>query len=174
MKKVIIGGAEYVASQPAQSVGDGTYCVVSSDAVVIEGNEYVPKAEGKAEVKEWPQHGDQAWYVSIFGVRSDRYNENDVSDRLLLKQLFPTEKEAEQEALRRKCMATRWVPEDGESFYIFDMYGQGVLKPSPFNPKDHAYLADVLLGLAAPTKSEAQARWDKYGDAWMAVLTPKK
>lgn len=77
------------------------------------------------------------------------------------------------EALRRECMDTRWIPEVGECFYAMVITPHGYRNDGIRHLSEDSCGAEILLGLAAPTSEEAQARWDKYGEAWMAALDPK-
>jgi len=147
--------------------------------VIIGGAEYVPKAEEKAEVKEWPQNGDKYYFVTVFGcVGSNTWGDGAEDESLRDQGIFRTKKEAEQEALRRECMATRWVPEDGAEVFIHisNCYLYGIKRPSEVfhNIEGLMVALAVMVGLAGPSVDQAKARWDKYGEAWIAALTPKK
>lgn len=136
-------------------------------SVVIDGVEYVPKAAELSE--DWPKHGD--WYCFVTsnnGKRPETFVKGCAADndRKKAGNCFRTEQEADFEILRRECMATRWVPEGGEFYYAYSVAHKSVVNaPSIYS---------VFMGIAALTKKEAQARWNKYGDAWLEVLKPKK
>ena len=143
--------------------------------VIIDGVEYVPKVE---EVKEWPQHNDEYWCVTEVNADTDTLRlcfakDSDVDNaRKKAGNCFPTEQKAEYERLRRECMATRWVPEEGAKFYGYDF----ALRTIVLIETSYLWNAEALLGLLAPTDEEAKARWDMYGDAWLDALdvTTKK
>ncbi len=135
--------------------------------IIIDGVEYVPKAE---EAKE----ANKSYF--FLGTRNELNiicSENGSVDqeRKRVGNMFPTEQKAEYERLRRECMATGWVPKREEKYYRYDFNGKEVWGDTH---TDNSYDAEFILGLARPTKEEAQARWDKYGDAWLDALEPKK
>lgn len=148
---------------------------MTNKKVIIDGVEYVPKVE-EVEAKEWPQEGEEYFYVDSANVidrttwEADPYDKNDYDvKRKDTGNMFPTKQKAEYERLRRECMATRWVPEDGDSYCvtIIDNHRQATLTGGG---ELYACIAEVILGLAAPKPQEAKARWDKYGEAWLDVL----
>lgn len=144
--------------------------------VIIDGVEYVPKGE---EVKEWPQQGNTYYYIEAAQSVNEVTWDNHPIDiqRLKVGNCFPTEQKAEYERLRRECMATRWVPEVGQRLYSFDFFDHKITQINQaFKKELFGYGAEVILGLARPTESEAKARWDMYGDAWLDALdvTTKK
>lgn len=138
--------------------------------VIIDGVEYVPKAE---EAKEWPQDCDDIWVLTSANVvRKHTFNSPIDDEVLAVGNCFPTEQKAEYERLRRECMATKWVPEDGINFFGYDF----ALRTVVLVETSYLWNAEALLGLLAPTEKEAKARWDMYGDAWLDALnvTTKK
>ncbi len=152
--------------------------IIDGVKVIINGVEieYVPKVE---EVKEWPQVDDDYYYVSSQGgLILNKWRNDDIDqERLACGNMFPTEQKAEYERLRRECMATKWVPEVGQRLYSFDFFDHKITQINQaFKKELFGYGAEVILGLARPTESEAKARWDMYGDAWMDALnvTTKK
>ena len=140
--------------------------------VIIDGVEYVPKGE---EVKEWPQQGNTYYYIEAAQSVNEVTWDNHPIDiqRLKVGNCFPTEQKAEYERLRRECMATRWVPEDGINFFGYNF---ALRRTVVLVETSYLWNAEALLGLLAPTEKEAKARWDMYGDAWLDALnvTTKK
>jgi len=140
--------------------------------VIIDGVEYVPKVEA---VKEWPREGDEYWCVvdtsaniTVFNCTFNEYSEVD-NARKKAGNMFPTPQKAEYERLRRECMATRWVPEDGEIWNAMGPGGAAVVGLT-YSKDSLAVTEAIILGLARPTAEEAKARWDMYGDAWLDAL----
>lgn len=150
--------------------------------VIIDGVEYVPKGE-KEEIKErpFPQMGDEYWTLLEGNKKHMDTFDGHFLDlaRREIGNMFRTEKEAEQEALRRECMATRWVPEDGEEVFIHtpQCMLSGIRRHGEISSVEGVVGAfAVMVGLAAPNGKEAKARWDMYGEAWLDALdvTTKK
>jgi len=146
--------------------------------VIIDGVEYVPKVE---EVKEWPQQGNTYYYIEAAQSVNEVTWDNHPIDiqRLKVGNCFPTEQKAEYERLRRECMATRWVPEDGEEVFIHtpQCMLSGIRRHGEISSVEGVVGAfAVMVGLAAPNGKEAKARWDMYGEAWLDALdvTTKK
>jgi len=138
-------------------------------SVVIDGVEYVPKVA--EEAAEFPAEGQGYYYISSIDDKcSTTFSSGSNTDqrRKNTGNCFRTKQEADFEILRRECMATRFVPERGEATFFFA--NKVLIQDNAFN----GYAMEVILGLAAPTVKEAQARWDKYGEAWMDVLKAKK
>lgn len=146
--------------------------------VIIDGVEYVPKGE-EVKTKEWPQEGDDYYYVgSQGGVILNKWSNDDIDkERLACGNMFPTEQKAEYERLRRECMATRWVPEKGEEVFIYmpQCMLSGIRRRGEISSVEGVIGAfSVMVGLAAPNDEEAKARWDMYGEAWLDALEAKK
>ena len=155
---------------------------MTNKKVIIDGVEYVPKVEEyvpkveEVEAKEWPQEGEEYFYVDSANVidrttwEADPYDKNDYDvKRKDTGNMFPTEQKAEYERLRRECMATRWVPEKSDFFWVvmIDHADLTIKIEKSYNVLGGA---EIAMGLAAPTKEEAKARWDMYGEAWLDVL----
>lgn len=126
----------------------------------------VEKLSGEQE-KEWPQDGDEYFYVTRDGdVSYSKWGKYMLEEAAAKQGIYRTREAAEMEALRRECRASRPKVYWGSMSYVY--YLEGILN-GMFCTFKCAYETDLQVidsGLYGRTEEEARERWEKYGKAF--------
>jgi len=187
--KLLVETAEYPKGTIIEHVSKGdetsnTYNVKLPDGTIFMSQFFTGQIENHPEVWELmedkskphpyrpfvPKKGEEYWYTSNFGTPIDSIYRNKEYEHLYFPQgVFPTEKGARMEALRREARAKCWVPNKGDDYYAYNIDAEEAI--------DHQYLGDddcdlsyVSMGNVHRTKQEALEWKEKYLEAFTCLL----
>lgn len=123
------------------------------------------------EPKEWPQEGDDYFYVNGFGDIEEDYFlsrprsrfQKSLMDR---SNFFQTKEEAQMYSLRIESLSKGFMPEDNEIFWFWNFQYSEIW--------DGVGGKVFLLNPKFRTKEECQAWYDEFGASWEYLLKPKQ
>lgn len=123
------------------------------------------KLMDKLDSKDWPQQGDEYWYVVSDGSIEGTTCRDHPGDhgRLALGNVFRTKEEAEDHKLRLMSMAQRWRPQEDERYWRTDPEGDASWMLWDNYAVDYAFF---WIGNCHRTKEDAEKWYKTYGKAF--------
>lgn len=122
---------------------------------------------------EWPKVGSEYRYVGYDGRIFIKIWSNRESDRGMLNigNIWKTKAEAERYKLRLESMAVKWMPEDGESYYLayFDTRDGSAVTSGYWQSDSENCLDRYNLGRTFRTEKEAWSWFERFKEAWTTI-----
>ena len=143
------------------TLADGTKLSAIQVNMVLDGLKDMSYLD---ELKEWPQLGDEYWYLDSTGTpQLDEWDDDEFDTVCKEKNnIYQTEEEAEMKAIRDRGMGVKNTAKKGETYWRWSFIG---LNPIECFGND-SWMVDTL-DRKFKTEEEAQAWGDEYAEAFL-------